>query len=377
MNTRIQVEHPVTEMITGVDIVEKQFQIACGDNIGLSQNEITRNGHAIECRVYAENPSKNFMPSPGKIQFYFSPQIKGVRIESALENNTEVFSFFDPMISKLVVWGENRELARKKMQNLLNNYTVHGIDTNIDFLKELILNKDFVNNQISTSYCDKNLDELIESIKKRESSNDLIIPLVGFLLFDLKRMGTNASRTNTLWTEIGYWRQRMEIPAAVNNKNFEAHIKSSNSNNYELIIENKLYLCQIVNLDKFSIKLNVNEEQHELFISHNERGIASISFKGQIFKAKRKNVLVESDISLSSENIEDNNQLISPMPGTVLKINANIGYIVAKGAKLIVIESMKMENNITTGRKAKVSKINVKEGELVAAGTVLIELEEI
>ena len=317
------------------------------------------------------------MPSPGKIQFYFSPQIKGVRIESALENNTEVFSFFDPMISKLVVWGENRELARKKMQNLLNNYTVHGIDTNIDFLKELILNKDFVNNQISTSYCDKNLDELIESIKKRESSNDLIIPLVGFLLFDLKRMGTNASRTNTLWTEIGYWRQRMEIPAAVNNKNFEAHIKSSNSNNYELIIENKLYLCQIVNLDKFSIKLNVNEEQHELFISHNERGIASISFKGQIFKAKRKNVLVESDISLSSENIEDNNQLISPMPGTVLKINANIGYIVAKGAKLIVIESMKMENNITTGRKAKVSKINVKEGELVAAGTVLIELEEI
>jgi acetyl/propionyl-CoA carboxylase alpha subunit len=133
MNTRIQVEHPVTEMITGIDIVEKQFRIASGEGLGITQNEIKKKGHAIECRVYAEKPAENFMPSPGKVQFYKAPEMNDIRIESALESDSEVFSFFDPMISKLVVWSENREAAWKKMLNLLDRYIVHGVETNISF----------------------------------------------------------------------------------------------------------------------------------------------------------------------------------------------------------------------------------------------------
>jgi len=375
MNTRIQVEHPVTEMITGIDIVEKQLKIAYGNSLELSQIEITRNGHAIECRVYAENPSKNFMPSPGKVQFYHSPQIKETRIESALESNSEVFSFFDPMISKLVVWGLTREEARLKIQSLLNRYIVHGVETNIAFLKELVAHKDFISNKISTSYCDRNLENLVESIKKKSNASNLEIPVIGFLLFDLNKKDTNVARINNLWAEVGYWRQRMEIPVSISKRDFQIQINSSSSGNYKLSIEDKLYSCQIKDLDKFSIKLKVNDEQHELHISYNENEIASISFDGQIFKAKRKNVLVENDINLSGEKVNDENQLISPMPGTVLKINASIGDIVEKGDKLIVVESMKMENNIIAGKKGKIVKINAKEGELVSTGTVLIELE--
>jgi 3-methylcrotonyl-CoA carboxylase alpha subunit len=228
MNTRIQVEHPVTEMITGIDIVEKQFRIASGEGLGITQNEIKKKGHAIECRVYAEKPAENFMPSPGKVQFYKAPEMNDIRIESALESDSEVFSFFDPMISKLVVWSENREAAWKKMLNLLDRYIVHGVETNISFLKELTHNQDFINNQISTSYCDKNLENLINSIKAQSENLDLKIPLVGFLLFDLKRKGTKSIRTNKLWSEIGYWRQQMEVPIIIENKEYNILIRDYN-----------------------------------------------------------------------------------------------------------------------------------------------------
>jgi 3-methylcrotonyl-CoA carboxylase alpha subunit len=234
MNTRIQVEHPVTEMITGIDIVEKQFRIASGEGLGITQNEIKKKGHAIECRVYAEKPAENFMPSPGKVQFYKAPEMNDIRIESALESDSEVFSFFDPMISKLVVWSENREAAWKKMLNLLDRYIVHGVETNISFLKELTHNQDFINNQISTSYCDKNLENLINSIKAQSENLDLKIPLVGFLLFDLKRKGTKSIRTNKLWSEIGYWRQQMEVPIIIENKEYNILIRDYNSINYRL-----------------------------------------------------------------------------------------------------------------------------------------------
>ncbi len=377
MNTRIQVEHPVTEMITGIDIIEKQFRIAAGKGLDITQNEIKKKGHAIECRVYAEKPAENFMPSPGKVQFYKAPEMKDVRIESVLESNSKVFSFFDPMISKLVVWAENREVARKKMLNLLDRYIVHGVETNISFLKELTHNEDFINNQISTSYCDKNLENLINSIKAELENQDLKIPLVGFLLFDLNRKGTKSVRTNKLWSEIGYWRQQMEVPVIIENKEHNILIKNYNSTNYRLEIEDEMFSSEIIELNENRIRFKVNDKPNELFLSFDQKEQASISFEGKIVKAKRKYILVEDDISLSADATENENQLISPMPGTVLKINASVGDIVEKGAKLIVIESMKMENNITTGINAKVLKINAKEGELVAAGTVLIELEEV
>ncbi len=377
MNTRIQVEHPVTEMITGLDIVEKQFKIASGEGLGISQKEVTKKGHAIECRVYAENPAENFMPSPGKVQFYKATEMKNVRIESALESNSEVFSFFDPMISKLVVWDENREATRKKMRSLLDRYIVHGVKTNINFLKELTNNEDFINNQISTSYCDKNLEKLISSIKKESENLDLKIPLIGFLLFDLNKKDTKSIRTNKLWSEIGYWRQQMEVPVIINSKEHNIIISNYNSTNYKLEIEKEIFICEIIEIYENRIRFKVNDKPNELFISFDQKEQASISLEGKIVKAKRKYILVEDDINLSADATENQNQLISPMPGTVLKINANVGDFVQKGANLIVIESMKMENNITAGISAKILKINAKEGELVDAGAVLIELEEV
>ena len=116
MNTRIQVEHPVTEMITGVDLIEEQISVAAGNKLRLKQDQLTQNGHAIECRIYAEDPENNFMPSPGTMTFYQQPTGENIRVDTGIENATTIYSFFDPMISKMVVWGKNRNEAIRKIR---------------------------------------------------------------------------------------------------------------------------------------------------------------------------------------------------------------------------------------------------------------------
>lgn len=377
MNTRIQVEHPVTEMITGIDIVEQQVKIAAGLGLELNQDQITKTGHAIECRIYAEKPEENFMPSPGIVNFYKVPEGEMIRIESALTSNSQVFSFFDPMISKLVVWGENREIARHKMLSCLGDYIVHGVYTNIQFLKELIYNEDFTDNKISTSYCDQNLEKIIKPIKNKSADENISIPLLGFLLFDLKQNNSGIMRKNKLWNEISYWRHLIELPVTFNNKDYQVKINYSNDDSYEFIFRGEKYVCKIIEIVQNNIKFIINERLCQLFISYDTHEQASLSVDGQIYMAKRKNILIENEINFSGSSAAGGNQLISPMPGRVLKINTTVGEEVKKGTTVVVIESMKMENNITMVTDAKILNINVKEGELVDSGTVLVQLDNI
>ena len=139
MNTRLQVEHPVTELITGVDLVKEQFSIASGNKISINQKDLKISGHAIECRIYAEDSSENFMPSVGKIFHYKAPSGPGVRLDSGFEEGSEITIHYDPLISKLVTWGANRENAINRMKRALSEYQIAGVTSNIHFL-ELILN---------------------------------------------------------------------------------------------------------------------------------------------------------------------------------------------------------------------------------------------
>ena len=138
MNTRLQVEHPVTELITGVDLVKEQFSIASGNKITIDQKDLKISGHAVECRIYAEDASENFMPSVGKIFHYKAPSGPAVRLDSGFEEGSEITIHYDPLISKLVTWGINRENAINRMKRALSEYQIAGVTSNIPFL-ELIL----------------------------------------------------------------------------------------------------------------------------------------------------------------------------------------------------------------------------------------------
>ncbi|MCY6353706.1 acetyl-CoA carboxylase biotin carboxylase subunit [Clostridium sp. ZS2-4] len=156
MNTRIQVEHPITEMITGVDLIKEQIKIAAGEKIEISQEDIKLNGHAIECRINAENPSKGFMPSPGTIKITHLPGGNGVRIDSAIYQGYKIPPTYDSMVAKLIVHGQDREEAINKMRRALEEFIVEGIDTNIDFQFRILSNEDFIKGYYDTGFIQNN-----------------------------------------------------------------------------------------------------------------------------------------------------------------------------------------------------------------------------
>jgi len=155
MNTRIQVEHPITEMITGVDLIKKQIEIAAGLKLGIKQKDIVLRGHAIECRINAEDPSKDFRPSPGTITNLFLPGGNGIRVDGAIYGGYTVAPYYDSMLAKLIVHGDSREEALAKMRSALGEFIVEGITTNIDFHHEILDQPSFIEGNYDTSFIEK------------------------------------------------------------------------------------------------------------------------------------------------------------------------------------------------------------------------------
>ncbi|MDX1378111.1 MAG: acetyl-CoA carboxylase biotin carboxylase subunit [Anaerolineales bacterium] len=155
MNTRLQVEHPVTELTTGLDLVAWQIRVAAGEHFPYQQEQLIQHGHAIECRIYAEDPANGFLPSTGKLLQYIEPRGPGIRVDSGFRAGDEVTHFYDPMLAKLIVFGENRTTTIQKMQSVLREYIVHGVTTNIDFLQDVIAHPDFADGKASTRWIEK------------------------------------------------------------------------------------------------------------------------------------------------------------------------------------------------------------------------------
>jgi acetyl/propionyl-CoA carboxylase alpha subunit len=158
MNTRLQVEHPVTELVTGLDLVHWQIRVAAGEPFPFAQSHFTQRGHAIECRVYAEDPANGFLPSTGKLLQYVEPRGPGIRVDSGFATGDEVTHFYDPLLAKLIVQAENREAAIQRMQMALKEFVVHGVATNIDFLQALLSHPDFANGNVSTRWVEKTME---------------------------------------------------------------------------------------------------------------------------------------------------------------------------------------------------------------------------
>jgi acetyl-CoA carboxylase biotin carboxylase subunit len=174
MNTRLQVEHPITERVTGIDLVKQQIKIAEGHRLEFSQEDISQTGHAIECRIYAEDPDKQFMPSPGKIHKISEPLGFGVRTDGYVYEGYNIPIHYDPMISKLIVWGDTRKEAINRMRRALYEYKITGVKTSIQFLERIMNNQNFVNGRYDTNFIEKNLHHLMNK-KSVENIDDMII----------------------------------------------------------------------------------------------------------------------------------------------------------------------------------------------------------
>jgi 3-methylcrotonyl-CoA carboxylase alpha subunit len=195
MNTRLQVEHPVTELTTSLDLVQWQIRVAAGEHFPYQQDQLYQRGHAIECRVYAEDPANGFLPSTGKLLQYIEPRGPGIRVDSGFTAGSEVTHFYDPLLAKLIVHAENREIAIQRMRAALREFVVHGVITNIDFMQAVLAHEDFKNGQVTTRWVETTLesDSLLSNMREQAPA---LQSLIAAALADLTMINRKAETVN-------------------------------------------------------------------------------------------------------------------------------------------------------------------------------------
>uniref|UniRef100_A0A8C2AW30 Propionyl-CoA carboxylase alpha chain, mitochondrial n=1 Tax=Cyprinus carpio TaxID=7962 RepID=A0A8C2AW30_CYPCA len=371
MNTRLQVEHPITECITGLDLVQQMIRIAMGYKLQHKQSDIPINGWAIESRVYAEDPYKSFgLPSIGRLSQYQEPlDLHNVRVDSGIEEGSDISIYYDPMISKLVTYGKTREEALKKMEEALDNYVIRGVTHNIPLLREIIVHPRFVSGDISTKflpevYPDGFKGHMLTAGERRELLATAAALYVAAQLRSQKFLG-DLSRQWELCVELDKGVHMLGV--------------SRSGNNYTVEIDGeKVEVSGEWNLASALLPLTINGKHRTLqCLLRTAAGEITLQYLGTSFKLRVLSKLAASLSKHMPEKVpEDTSSILrSPMPGSVVAVSVKPGDNVAEGQEICVIEAMKMQNSMTAAKAAKVKSVHCKAGDTVGEGDLLVELE--
>ena len=372
MNTRIQVEHPVTEKVTGVDLVQEQIKIAAGNELSFQQSDIKQIGHAIEARIYAEEPENDFLPAPGQIDFLKEAKGENIRVDTGLTGAVEIKSFFDPMISKLIIWAENRNKAILGMQKALREYVVLGISSNIPFMLQIMHEDDYMNNEISTKYCDTRTNDIIQNSQRRKDKLNKEIIAAAYLAHKVNP----PQKSNSVWNQIGYWRILMEFELEVDGESKMYKMHRLTENSFQLTAGERSYNATWKSIKENYVELDIDGDISDVYMAKNAQGKINVNLNGFHFQLNDPSSLPQMDFYESIHQGDAENHLKSPMPGKLIKVMVNTGEEIKKGQTLLIVEAMKMENNILAPRNGQVEEIFTKEGDAVDSSKVLLSLKE-
>lgn len=375
MNTRIQVEHPVTEFITGIDIVEEQLKIASGLPLSFSQEALTIQGHAIECRLYAEDPKNDFMPTPGDLLQFSVPLLsRDYRLDSGIEGKGVIEPFFDPLIAKFIVHGNTREEAIEKMQKMLHDTVILGIKTNREFLYSLLSLPDYIENNIWVTFAEEHSEKIIRSFKQRACLVDKSRALLAFLSLSMVTGKTHYS--DDPW-DMDFWRNYRAIPYLFESKSGEAILQKRIMNRFDWLINKIPYTVKIQKIEAEKIFLTINDQTFCFHYAIDKKGEFLVFHNGINFSGIRKDFLtIPCDFSLKDTQIHKNDgTIVSPVPGKISKIFVKEGDAVNKETVLLVVESMKMENSIYASGEGTISKIFIKENDAIESKSTLIIID--
>jgi 3-methylcrotonyl-CoA carboxylase alpha subunit len=383
MNTRLQVEHPVTEMITGQDLVEWQLRVAAGENLPLKQEQLTLSGHSFEARVYAEDPANDFLPVTGNLSFLQPPEeSKHVRVDTGVRQGDEVSVFYDPMIAKLIVWDENRDKALDRMTKALKEYRISGMTTNLDFLYNLANCAPFREADLDTGFIEKHHSVIFHD-DVQEVARDLPLAALYLVLQQKAVAQARASASNdptSPWNATNAWR--------LNEAHTHRFSLRFHEQEYEVAVE------QLTNgsTPRYAISFdtgnsNTVQAQGSLAGSELRANIDGYQFNASIAKHDGSYTLYTQNSALTFEQIQPDlggdidsgagGGLTAPMNGTMVTLLAKVGQAVNKDDALLVMEAMKMEHTIRAPSDGKVVEFYYQAGELVDGGAELLSFEEI
>jgi 3-methylcrotonyl-CoA carboxylase alpha subunit len=364
MNTRLQVEHPVTEMITGLDLVSWQLKIAANEPLPLTQDLIQAKGHAIECRIYAEDPYNGFIPSIGQLHFLKEPSSAGIRIDTGVTLSSQITKYYDPMIAKLISWGENREEALHRLKQALSKYFIGGVKTNIPFLQAICQHPKFSNAVLSTDFLSNEKIDL--------ASPDKELGLLMTISFDY------LSKVNSIkdpllqatfgWQmhTLGHWIWRYQDEGTL----IEAVVTPLDKNQFNVKLNNKDQNIS-ASLSEEILSVEIEKQSYKALIENKEHSLTLYTEQGQITVERfHWN-------KLDAESTTHKGQLTAPMPATVVAILKNIGDQVKAGERLIILEAMKMEHTINAPADGVLLDIFYTVGAQVNEGAELLSLSEL
>lgn len=372
VNTRLQVEHPVTEMITGLDLVKIQIEVAAGKQLPqLILPPEKPCGYALECRLYAEDPRNNFLPQTGKIVKWKPAEIENARFDSGIESGDEIGIYYDPMLAKIIAWGNDREEAIRKMSYALQNTVCLGISTNKDFLIRVLNNQKFKVGDYDTHFIEKNKGELMAE----DDAQSALPWLIAALLF---QWGIRERNRTTLMNLPSGWKNNRYSDTmenyVIDDKEHKIEYRFLTENKFAVQDGNKKVLVE------YGEKIR---DEFKFFVDGEEFHALAVEVPGERFSKKivvhlfnhseKKLALVSRFPEKKKEEIKGSYK--SPMPGEVVKISVKQGDEVKKGDLLMVLLSMKMENSIVAHSDGKVEEVLVTEKYFVQADTVLLKID--
>lgn len=375
MNTRIQVEHPVTESITGIDLVKEQINISQGHSLSFTQSEVSMEGHALEARIYAEDPMNGFLPSTGSLDAFDLPGGKGIRCDSGYRTGNRVEPWYDPMLVKIIVKGKNREDARMKMVRALKETHISGLSTNRDFLVALLQSGPFKQNRIHTRLLDMETDALLSSVQEQRSRHSLETLLSAAAFISLYNEQGSTGCTASPWHQIGHWRILPGITLSSDQEIYFIKYRfrkgnqqmwlQINDREIDLNLENRKGYYYWFRVDNRLVKVWGIKDMSEILLD----------LDGQQFKFRRPDIpdrrYIRQDKQLKGRT---NGEISAPLSGKVVQINVMEGDRVSEGEPMVVIESMKMENKILSDQEAIVEQLVVSVGQHVQTHQILLTL---
>ncbi|XP_014694731.1 propionyl-CoA carboxylase alpha chain, mitochondrial isoform X3 [Equus asinus] len=381
MNTRLQVEHPVTECITGLDLVQEMIRVAKGYPLRHKQADIPINGWAVECRVYAEDPYKSFgLPSIGRLSQYQEPiHLPGVRVDSGIQPGSDISIYYDPMISKLITYGSDRTEALKRMEDALDNYVIRGVTHNIALLREVIINSRFIKGDINTKFLSDVYPDGFKGHKLTENERNQLLAIASslFVASQLRAqrfLEHENSRVPIIKPQVATWELSIKLRDEVHTV-----VASNSGPTFSVEVDgSKLNVTSTWNLASPLLSVNIDGTERTIqCLSREAGGTMSIQFLGTVYKVHILTKLAAELNKFMLEKVAEDTSstLRSPMPGVVVAVSVKPGDMVAEGQEICVIEAMKMQNSMTAGKTGKVKLVHCKAGDTVGEGDLLVELE--